>query len=69
MSAGQAGSFEIEVTPAMILAGESVVYDLRDVIPADALAVRVYRAMETARMCCDASFRSSPIPHLGEDAK
>lgn len=41
---------EIEVTPQMIKAGEEVVYDLRDVIPADALAKQVYLAMEQAKL-------------------
>ncbi len=36
---------EIEVTPKMIKAGEEVVYDHRDVTPADALAKQVYLAM------------------------
>ncbi len=44
---------EIEVTPKMIKAGEEVVYDHRDVTPADALAKQVYLAMEQAKQTAD----------------
>lgn len=44
---------DIEVTPQMIKAGEEVVYDLRDVIPADSLAKRVYLAMAQAQRLAD----------------
>jgi hypothetical protein len=48
-SASEAGAPEIEVTPAMVAAGEDVIFSYRDDLMASSLAVEVYRAMEQAR--------------------
>jgi len=50
-SAAESGApeIEIEVTAAMIAAGENAIYSLREDLMASSLAVEVYRAMELAR--------------------
>lgn len=46
---GGTGAPEIEITPKMIEAGETVIFEFRDDVMASTLAERVYRAMEQAR--------------------
>ena len=43
------GAPEIEVTPEMITAGETVIFDWSEELMAFSLAVEVYRAMEPAK--------------------
>jgi hypothetical protein len=50
-SAPEVGAPEIEVTPAMIAAGEAAIYSFRDDLMASSLVAVVYRAMERAKKC------------------